>query len=227
MATPFSVDTLAASAPGAPAAGGAPSDDLTIGQMVCLEFSTPTGRPVRVFGHLAEATNRYLLVEGLTGATARPMLEDLITVSTMVGRLVRSAETRLLRVVEAGSPRIALRRPPALTAQCNKRRHPRIELAVQAKCADIDDGGLTWFEGETVDISLGGLQIRTVIQPNVQIGHRLMVVLELRDQSIPLICEVRAIRNHPRDGGLVRYGAEIVAVTPLDRLVVGALAPHD
>jgi hypothetical protein len=203
------------------------SDELDIGQMVCIEFSTPSGRPARLFGHLAEATGKHLLVEGLTGATARPMLEDILTVSTMVGRLVRSAETRVLRVVEPGATRIALRRPPALTAQTNRRRHPRLDLAVQARCVDLEDPALRWFDGETVDMSLGGLQLRCVLQPSVDVGHRMVVVLALRDQSVPLICEVRAIRNNPRDGGLVRYGVEIVAITALDRLLVGQLTSND
>jgi hypothetical protein len=205
----------------------AASEELDIGQMVCVEFSTPSGRPARLFGHLAEATAKHLLIEGITGATARPMLEDIITVSTMVGRMVRSAETRVLRVVEPGATRIALRRPPALTAQSNRRRHPRLDLALQAKCIDLDDPTLRAFEGETVDISLGGLQIRCALQPGVETGHRMLVLLEMRDQSVPLLCEVRAIRNHPRDGGLVRYGVEIIAITALDRLVVGQLTSHD
>jgi hypothetical protein len=210
-----------------PPAAKTSSEELDIGQMVCLEFSTPSGRPARLFGHLAEATAKHLLIEGITGATARPMLEDIVNVSTMVGRNVRSAETRVLRIVEPGATRIALRRPPALTAQTNRRRHPRIDLAVQAKCVDLEDPTLRWFEGETVDISLGGLQIRTALQPGVETGHRMLVNLLLRDQAVPLICEVRAIRNHPRDGGLVRYGVEIIAITPLDRLVVGQLTSHD
>jgi hypothetical protein len=180
--------------------------------MVCVEFTTRAGRSVRLLGCLVEATEEHLLIEGVEGSAMRPVVGESVMVSTLIGRSVQQASTRVLHGGEAGSRRLMLRRPIGFLEH-NRRRHERVATRVGLHWFTIDAGPLTASEGYTLDLSTGGLLFATTSGAPEQ-GARVVTVVDLTPRRIAAVGDVRSARV---DGDGSRIGVEFVALADLDR----------
>jgi hypothetical protein len=185
---------------------------LAIGQMVCVEFSTRAGRSVRLLGCLVEATSEHLLIEGIEGSSMRPAVGETVTVSALIGRTVHSASTPVLHGGESSSRRLMLRRPVAFS-DANRRRHERVTKSVPVQWFPVDDGPSSAARGQTVDLSTGGLLFTTTATA-VEVGARVVVVIDCASRHIAAVADVRSARA---DGDGARVGVEFVAIADLDR----------
>ena len=192
---------------------------LDSGQMVCVEFSTRAGRPIRLFGYLSEATEDHLLVEAIEGSTTRPGVGDKVTISTLIGRAVQQASTTVLMSGDDRSRRLMVRRPLAFI-DGNRRRHERVTARLPLTWFDVELGPEQTRTGQTVDVSIGGAQIITSGAP-IATGERIVAVLELPNRHVPVVCEVRSWRDDPAGA---RLGVEFVALADLDRAALAHLA---
>jgi hypothetical protein len=179
---------------------------------VCVEFSTRPGRAVRLLGCLVEATPEHLLVEGIEGSSMRPAVGATVAVSTLIGRAVQSASTTVLLGGESASRRLMLRRPVAFS-DANRRRHERVGKTVPLQWFAVDDGPARAVPGQTVDLSTGGL-LFTTGATSVQVGARVVAVLDCSSRCIATVGDVRSVRA---DGDGARVGVEFVAIADLDR----------
>lgn len=193
--------------------------------MVCLEFTSSTGRLVRLFGHLAECSPEHILASGLSGNAARPTLGDAVTVTLLIGRNVRTAETQILRIADPGQTRLALKRPAAFVTS-DRRRQNRVSTNAPAKWVCLDNPDLSFTSCEIVDVSVGGAMLRASAVPGAEPGARILVALDLPERRTIALAEIRTVRDNPQDGGLRRYGIEFTAVPSLDRIAIDKLTGH-
>jgi hypothetical protein len=191
---------------------------LDSGQMVCVEFATRAGRPIRLFGCLSEATDDHLLIEAIDGSTTRPSVGEKVSISTLIGRSVQQASTTVLMSGDDRSRRLMVRRPLAFI-DGNRRRHERVTTRLPLQWFEIERGPTGTREGHTVDVSVGGVQMVTDGEP-VAIGDRIVALLELPTRHIAAVCEVRSWRD---DVGGARVGIEFVALADLDRAALAHL----
>jgi hypothetical protein len=197
----------------------APGGSLDSGQMVCVEFTTRAGRPIRLLGYLSEATDEHLLIEAIEGSTTRPAAGDSVAISTLIGRSVQQASTTVLMGGDGSARRLMVRRPLAFI-DGNRRRHERITARLPLVWFDVENGPGDARQGQTVDVSVGGAQLITNGEP-IAVGERVVAVLELPGRHVPAVCEVRSWRD---DAGGARMGVEFVALADLDRAALAHLA---
>jgi hypothetical protein len=194
------------------------TSSIAIGQMVCIEFATRGSRAVRLLGCLAEATDDHLLVDSLEGSTMRPQVGESVVVSILLGRAVTQAGTTVLHGSETGSRRLMVRCPLAFL-EGNRRRHNRLGTRVPLEWFEIGRGPNAWAEGQTTDISIGGLQYVTR-SDQVAAGDRVVLILGLPSRKVATVCEVRSARPDP---GGTRVGVQFVALGDLDRAALAQL----
>jgi hypothetical protein len=77
----------------------------------------------------------------------------------------------------------------------------------------VDDGPGAASEGQTLDLSTGGLLFTTRATP-VAVGARVVTVIDCVSRHIATVGDVRSVRI---DGDAARIGVEFVAVADLDR----------
>jgi PilZ domain len=195
-----------------------PSGSLDSGQMVCVEFTTRAGRPIRLFGYLSEATDEHLLIEAIEGSTTRPASGDSVSISALIGRSVQQASTTVLMGGDGSPRRLMLRRPLAFIGG-NRRRHERVTARLPLTWFDVERGPASSRTGQTVDVSVGGAQLITSGEPAAA-GDRIVAVLELPNRHVPVVCEVRSWRDDP---GGARMGVEFMAIADLDRAALAHL----
>jgi hypothetical protein len=188
------------------------------GQMVCVEFTTRAGRPVRLLGCLAEATDEHLLIEAIEGSVTRPSVGESVSVSTLIGRNVQQAATTVLMSGD-GRARLMLRRPLAFLPG-NRRRHERVTTRLPVQWFAVEEGPESSRDGHTVDLSIAGLQMTTAAGDEVAAGARIVVVMELPARHVAAVCEVRSWRG---DAAGARVGIEFVALADLDRAALAHL----
>jgi hypothetical protein len=195
-----------------PAAGS-----IATGQMVCIEWSTRTGRAVRLLGYLAEATDEHLMVEGLEGSTTRPTVGESVSLSTLVGRTVQQASTTVL--AESSSRRLMLRRPLALL-EGNRRRHDRVGVRLECEWFEVERGPGVLHTGQTLDVSVGGALLVTSGEA-VATGERIVLMLKLPGRHVAGVAEVRSWRD---DSNGARLGVQFVALAELDRAALAQIS---
>jgi hypothetical protein len=181
-------------------------------QMVCIEFTTRAGRPIRLFGCLVEATDEHLLVDSIEGGSTRPGVGEQVVVSMLIGRAVQQASTTVLVGGEPGGKRVMVRRPVAFS-DSNRRRHERLGVSAAVTWFAVDRGPSAFATGKTVDLSIGGL-LFTSTGASVSSGERIVLLIELPGRTVAGICVVRSARE---DNGTWRIGVEWTAIAELDR----------
>jgi hypothetical protein len=191
---------------------------VSVGQMVCVEFTTRAGRPIRLFGCLAESTDDHLLIDALDGSSTRPGIGESVVVSTLIGRAVQHSSTTVLAGGDLGGRRMMVRHPVAFL-EGNRRRHDRVVLKLPVTFFEIERGPSTFATGVTIDISISGLLFGTT-SASVAAGERIVLLVELPGRTVAGICEVRSMRD---DKGTFRVGIEWVALPDLDRAALAAL----
>jgi hypothetical protein len=199
-------------------ADGSARGSLDNGQMVCVEFATRAGRPIRLLGCLAEATDEHLLIEAVDGSTTRPGVGDKVSISTLIGRSVQQASTTVLMSGDDRSRRLMVRRPLAFI-DGNRRRYERVSARLPVVWFAVEQGPDGARPGNTVDVSVGGAQMVTDGEP-AAVGERLVLLLELPNRHVPVVGEVRSWREDPAGS---RVGLEFVALADLDRAAIAHL----
>ncbi len=194
---------------------------LTVGQMVCVEFTTRTGRAIRLLGCLADATEEHLMVDALDGSSSRPGVGDQVVVSTLIGRSVQQASTTVLVGGDLGGKRMMVRRPAAFL-EANRRRHQRVGVKVPVSWFEIERGPGEIGTGHTIDVSIGGLMFSTSDAPIAPDEH-VVLLIELPGRTIAGICVVRSVRPDPASAGASKIGIEWSALADLDRAALAQL----